>query len=258
MIRSTPRGACLVTGGATGIGAATAREFGRHGWQVGIMNFDPATRGSADAVAADVVASGGEALLIDCDVRDDQACRAAASAMAEHFGRLDVLINAAGTTRFIPHPDLEAMSGDEFRRIYDVNLIGMFQMTRACTELLRASPAAAVVNISSLAALVGKGSSIAYAASKGAVNTLTLSLARSLAPGIRVNAIAPGMVDEGLPAHVLGAEQYAEVLRMNVEGSALKRFAVPAEIAAMAWFLATATPSMTGSVILMDNGLSLL
>ncbi len=251
-------GVCLVSGSATGIGAASALEYASHGWQVGVMNFGEATRAAAEAVVTKIEGQGAAALLLECDVRDDTACRAAASAMSERFGRLDVLVNSAGTTRFIPHADLAALDGDEFRRIYDVNLIGLYQMTRACAGLLRESGRGAVVNLSSLAGLVGKGSSAAYAASKGAVNALTLSMARALAPQIRVNAIAPGMVDEGLPAHVLGAEDYARVLQMNVETSALKRFAAPAEIAAMAWFLGACAPSMTGSVILMDNGLHLL
>jgi NAD(P)-dependent dehydrogenase (short-subunit alcohol dehydrogenase family) len=258
MKASIDNGRCLVSGAATGIGAATAIEYASNGWQVGVMNVGESTREAALEVVRRCLDAGGDALVIDCDVRDDQACTSAVQRMVEQFGGIDVLVNSAGTTRFVPHADLDAMSAEEFRRIYDVNLIGMFQLTRACTPSLRASSAGAVVNLSSLAALVGKGSSIAYAASKGAVNTLTLSLARSLAPSVRVNAIAPGMVDEGLPAHVLGAEAYAAVLAMNVEGSALKRFATPAEIAAMAWFLGACAPSMTGSIILMDNGLHLL
>ncbi len=252
------KGRCLVSGAATGIGAATAIEYAGYGWQVGVMNLGEATRADALAVVQRCRDAGGDADLIDCDVREDQACIRAAQQMVSRFGGIDVLVNSAGTTRFVPHADFDAMNAEEFRRVYDVNLVGMFQLTRACTAALRASPAGAVVNLSSLAALVGKGSSIAYAASKGAVNTLTLSMARSLAPAVRVNAIAPGMVDEGLPAHVLGPDAYAAVLAMNVEGSALKRFATPAEIAAMAWVLGACAPSMTGSIILMDNGLHLL
>ncbi len=258
MKSSITGGNCLVSGAATGIGAATALEYAANGWRLGVMNFGETTRRSAEDTARRCREAGGDARVIECDVRDDAACQSAASQMVACFGGIDVLVNSAGTTRFIPHPDLAAMSAEEFRRIYDVNLIGMFQMTRACTPWLQASSAGAVVNLSSLAALVGKGSSVAYAASKGAVNTLTLSLARSLAPSVRVNAIAPGMVDEGLPAHVLDAEAYAAVLAMNVDGSALKRFASPAEIAAMAWFLGACAPSMTGTVVLMDNGLHLL
>src|SRR5690606_3230385 len=124
------------------------------------------------------------------------------------WGRLDAVINCAGTTRFIPHTDLEGLDATEFRRIYDVNLIGAFQLTRASAEALKASGAGAVVNVSSIAGLRGTGSSLAYASSKGALNALTLSNARSLAPTVRVNAIAPGFVDAGLPSRNLPVAQH--------------------------------------------------
>ncbi|ALS64830.1 SDR family NAD(P)-dependent oxidoreductase [Pandoraea apista] len=252
---------CLVTGAATGIGAATALRFAREGWAVAINNFDDSTRAAAESVAAQCRDAGAQTLVIDADVGDDAACRHMASAVGAQWGRLDALVNSAGTTRVIPHSDLEAIDDAEFERIYRVNLIGMFQMTRAAAGLLRERPAgassAAVINISSLASLNGTGSSIAYAASKGAVNSLTLSLARNLAPQVRVNAIAPGMVDDGLLRRVLGDDAYARVVDGMRENAPLKRVSQPSEIADLAWFLAAHAPAMTGQVLAIENGLLL-
>jgi NAD(P)-dependent dehydrogenase (short-subunit alcohol dehydrogenase family) len=134
-------------------------------------------------------------------------------------------------------------------------------MTRAAVPVLRdsstASHSTAVINISSLASLNGTGSSIAYAASKGAVNTLTLSLARNLAPRIRVNALAPGMVDDGLPRRVLGEEAYAKIVDSMTMVAPLKRVSQPGEIADLAWFIVAHAPSMTGQVIAAENGMLL-
>lgn len=252
---------CLVTGAATGIGAATALRFARGGWAVAINNFDDSTRAAAEAVAAQCGEAGAPTLVIDADVGDDAACRRMVEAVASRWGRLDALVNSAGTTRVIPHGDLEALDATEFERVYRVNLIGMFQMTRAASGLLRertaAAPSASVVNISSLASLNGTGSSIAYAASKGAVNALTLSLARNLAPRVRVNAIAPGMVDDGLLRRTLGDDAYARVLESMRENAPLGRVSQPSEIAELAWFLAAHAPAMTGQVLAIENGLLL-
>ncbi|MGE8688796.1 MAG: SDR family NAD(P)-dependent oxidoreductase [Achromobacter sp.] len=252
---------CLVTGAATGIGAATALRFARDGWAVAINNFDHSTREAAERVAAQCADAGARTIVVDADVGDDAACRRLVDAVAAQWGRLDALVNSAGTTRVVPHADLEAIDAGEFERVYRVNLIGMFQMTRAAAPLLRDRPACAasgsVINISSLASLNGTGSSIAYAASKGAVNSLTLSLARNLAPRVRVNAIAPGMVDDGLLRRILGDDAYARVLDGMRENAPLKRVSQPSEIAELAWFLAARAPAMTGQVLAIENGLLL-
>ncbi len=257
---SAPR-ACLVTGAASGIGAASALRFAQGGWSVAVGNFDDSTRDAAQDVVAACRAAGAQAFLFDADVSHDADCRRAVDAVAERWQRLDAVINCAGTTRVVPHAQLEAIDAAEFERVYRVNLIGLYQMARAAVPLLTASATPArsscVINISSLAGLNGTGSSIAYAASKGAVNALTLSLARNLAPHIRVNAIAPGMVDDGLLAHVLDAASYRGVLERMIAEAPLKRVAQPIEIAEMAWFLAAHAPSITGQVIAAENGLML-
>lgn len=247
----------LVTGSATGIGAACARYFARHGWDVGITFLDADTRPPAESVAADCLAQGARAVLVELDVTSDESCIAAVASIVSQCGRLDALVNCAGTTRFIEHADLDALPEAEFARTYDVNLVGTFRMIRACRTALSAQGRGAVVNISSIAGTAGLGSSVAYAASKGAVNTLTLSLARALAPHIRVNAIAPAYVAGGLPSRVLDGDRLAAVEQHYLETQALPRLLQVDEVAALAYFLAASAPGITGEIIRMDNGLHL-
>lgn len=254
---SPARPVCLITGAATGIGAACARLFAGHGWDVGICTLDDETRAAAVAVAHDCTALGARAEVVLLNVTSDESCVAAAATMRAHFGRLDALVNCAGTTRFIPHADLDALPESEFARTYDVNLTGTFRMIRACRDLLRDSGRGAVVNLSSIAGTAGLGSSVAYAASKGAVSTLTLSLARALAPHIRVNAIAPGYVSGGLPSRVLGGDQLRAVEDKYLATQALPRLLGVDEVANLAFFLVSGAPGITGEVIRMDNGLHL-
>ncbi|MCZ8252751.1 MAG: SDR family oxidoreductase [Hylemonella sp.] len=254
---SSPRPVCLITGAATGIGAACAREFAAHGWDLGLSWLDEANRVALLDVATECEAHGVSPLLLHLDVSQDESCTAFVQGALQKFGRIDALINCAGTTRFIAHTDLDALTPEEFHRTYDVNTVGLYRMTRACVPALKASGRGSVVNISSIGGLIGRGSSMAYAASKGAVNTLTLSLARALGPEIRVNAIAPGFVDGGLPSRVLDAPRHGEVLQVQTASSPLRRVSQPEEVAALACFLTERAPGMTGTVIPLDNGLHL-
>jgi 3-oxoacyl-[acyl-carrier protein] reductase len=261
-VHSSTAPVCMITGAASGIGAATALRFAHAGWSVAIGNFDEATRPGALAVEAQCRALGSAALVFDADVADAAACDGAVDAVASRWQRLDALVNCAGTTRVIPHSSLDEIDASEFERTYRVNTIGLFQMTRAAAPFLRKSASAArsasVVNVSSLAGLNGTGSSIAYAASKGAVNTLTLSLARSLAPHVRVNAIAPGMVDDGLLRRTLEPSHYRDVLAHMTASSPLKRVSQPAEVAELTFFLTDRAPAITGQVIAAENGFLLV
>ncbi len=254
---SPTRPVALITGSATGIGAECARTFARHGWDVGITYLNAKQRADAERVAGECGEAGSVALLVELDVTNDESCIAAVAAMCARFSHISALVNCAGTTRFIPHADLDALPTSEFARTYDVNLVGTFRMIRACSDALRQSGQGAVVNISSIAGTAGLGSSVAYAASKGAVNTLTLSLARALAPHIRVNAIAPAYVSGGLPSRVLDEAKLAAVEEHYLKTQALPRLLQTHEVAALAFFLAAQAPGMTGEIIRMDNGLHL-
>lgn len=215
------------------------------------------TLNDAEDVAAACRALGSEALVLPLDVTDDAACRAAAAQLEATFGRIDGLVNCAGVTRFIPHHDLEALPSSEFTRTNDVNVMGTFHMIRACRAALERSGRGAIVNYSSIAGLSGVGSSAAYAASKGAVISLTLSMARALAPHIRVNAVAPGYVAGGLPSRVLDPDALAAVEARYLETQPLKRLLVPDEVAALTLFLIDGPVGITGETIRIDNGLHL-
>jgi 3-oxoacyl-[acyl-carrier protein] reductase len=184
----------VVTGASTGLGRAIAEQAAERGAAAVVINY-ASNKAEAEETARRVEAAGAKALLVQGDVASDADCRRIAAA-AEPFGRIDALFNNAGQTMFANHADMEAVSAEEFTRIYGVNVVGPFQMVRACRALLEAAPQpGAVVNTSSIAGVTGIGSSVPYAASKGALITMTLSLARALAPKIRVNVIGPGYID---------------------------------------------------------------
>src|SRR5262249_1869672 len=188
---TTPRKVALVTGAATGIGRAVALRFAARGLAVAV-NY---SRSEADAkeTLAGVQAHGVPGILCCANVADDAAVRAMVAKCRDELGGLDVLVNNAGTTRFIAHADLDAVTDEVWDEIFGVNLKGAFQTCRAAWPLLK-ERGGAVVNVTSVAGLQGQGSSIPYAASKAALNCLTKSLARVFAPHVRVNAVAPGPV----------------------------------------------------------------
>ena len=244
----------VVTGASSGLGRAIAVGVAEKGAAAVVINYAHNTA-EAEETARRVNAAGAEPVLVQGDVAEDADCRKIAAA-AEPFGRIDALFNNAGQTTFANHADLDAVSAENFARIYAVNVIGAFQMVRACRSLLEAAPQpGAVVNTSSIAGVTGIGSSVPYAASKGALVTMTLSLARALAPKIRVNVICPGYIDtpwfgRGLPA--------AAVDRLR-EGAAastpLQLASKPEDIAPGAIFFASpAARHITGETLLVDAG----
>jgi 3-oxoacyl-[acyl-carrier protein] reductase len=192
-------------------------------------------------------------------VSRDEDCRKIVAA-ATPWGRLDVLVNNAGTTKHVPHENLDGLSAEDFQRLFAVNSIGPFQMVRAARSLLEAGAkasgrASSVVNISSVAGISGIGSSVAYAASKGALNTMTLSLARALAPLIRVNAVCPGYIDTPWFTKGRGVEGAAKVRDAVVAKVPLKRASTAEDVAGLVCFLATSqSGNMTGEVVRMDAG----
>jgi len=245
------RRVCVVSGSSSGIGAAPVRRYAREGWDV-VVNYSRSAA-PAEAVAAECRALGAQALVVRADVSQDADARALAEATRAHFGRADVLVNNAGTTKFVALKNLDGLDAEDFQRIYAVNVVGAFQLSRAFVPLLNAQ-GGAIINISSVASMMGRGSSIAYMASKGAVNAMTVGLARALGPAIRVNAIAPGLVDSSWLQQGMGPERYAAHLKAWTDTAALAEPITPEDVADAAWWLGAGAAKTTGEVLLLDAG----
>jgi ketoreductase RED2 len=234
----------LVTGSASGIGAATARMLADAGATVVVNSVRSVEAGQAVADALP------RASYVQADVADQAQAAALVDQVVARHGRLDLLVNNAGTTQVIPHGDLEAATPDVWRRIFDVNVIGTWQVTVAAVPHLRASGHGQVVNVSSLAGERPTGSSIPYACSKAALSHMTRLLANSLGPDLRVNAVAPGLVDTPWTADW-------DTVRAFVSTQApLGRSATPEDVAEVILGLVRAR-YVTGEVVLVDGGLSL-
>jgi len=238
----------IITGASSGIGAASAVELAKRGWSI-VVNYSKSM-----AEAKQVAAKCRDAIVVQADVAEDAACRKLAQAALDKWGRIDALVNNAGTTKFVKHADLDGLSADDFLRIYRLNVVGPFQMTRACAQALKANRGA-VVNVSSVAAQLGTGSSIAYAASKSALNAMTYALARVLGPEVRVNAVCPGYVDTPWQTNELGKEKADQAAAHYATMVPLKDYARPEDIAdAIAWLIEGAR-QVTGETIFVDGGL---
>lgn len=254
MIAAPERPAVLVTGAATGIGAACVRRFAELGYDIA-LNFRTRVD-DAEASADACRAAGAEVLLVQGDVADDTTCRRMVDETLGRFGRLDVLVNNAGTTRVVDRRDLDGLSAPDFERILAVNLIGAFQMARASAKALGMA-GGAVVNVSSHSGFSGYGSSLAYAASKGALNTLTLGLARSLAPSVRVNAVCPGFVDTDWVRRSMDETRFARFREGLRDRAPLRRLVCAEDVAdAVAW-LAAGARALTGQLLVIDAGMHL-
>ncbi len=246
------RPSAVISGSATGIGAACARHLAAAGLNV-VVNYTKSAA-EAEATAEACRALGVEALAVQGDVAVDADCRALVAAALEAWGGLDVLVNNAGTTRFADAEDLESLTKDDFDEIFAVNVTGAYQLTRAAARYLKAVGGGAVVNISSHSGFSGIGSSMAYAASKGALNTLTLSLARVLAPEVRVNAVCPGFVDTRWMAGKLDETEMAAFRARAAEIAPLKLLVTADQVAeAVCWF-ALGGRAVTGQLLVIDGG----
>lgn len=247
----------LITGASTGLGAALAVGAATRGAKAVILNYSKSAA-EAEATAAAVRAAGADAILAQGDVAEDGDCRAIVAA-ANKYGRIDALANNAGITKFAPkHGDLDALTREDFERLYAVNVIGPFQMLRAARPLLEASDRAAVLMVSSIAGVAGIGSSVAYAASKGALNTMTLSLARVLGPKIRINAICPGFIDTPWHGKLMPTDVVDKMREASKHNTPLKAASTPEDIAdAGLFFLSDASRHVTGETLLIDAGLHL-
>lgn len=244
----------VVTGASTGLGRAIAVETAVQGARVVVVNYARSAEEAQETVRL-VEAQGAKAVLVQGDVSNDDDCHRIAEA-ARPFGRIDALFNNAGTTMFARHGDLDAVTAEDFHSIYAVNVIGAFQMVRACRGLLEAAPQpGAVVNTGSIASILAIGSSIPYAASKAALNTMTMALARSLAPKIRVNVILPGFIDTPWFEKALKPHQLVKQREMAAAATVLKVASTAQDIAESAVFLGgRASRHMTGEAIVVDAG----
>lgn len=236
----------LVTGGGTGIGRSICKKFAQEGAAVAV-NYSKSAA-SAQEVVDEIIRGGGQAAQIQAHVSLDSQARQLVEKTVARFGRLDVLINNAGWTRYIPHHELEKLSEEVLQNTWSVIVKAPIYCTRAAVGHLRADGGGCIINITSSAAFTAMGSSLIYCAAKAALSSLTKSLARALAPDIRVNAIAPGFIDTGF------VNWAPEILKQLKESSRLGRPIVPEDVASAAVFLAADAASTTGSTILVDGG----
>ncbi len=243
--------AAIVTGSSRGVGRATALRLGQLGCSV-LVNYS-ASADAAEAVAAEVEATGVKAIPFRANVADPSDCEAMVAEAVRAFGRLDVLVNNAGTTRFIPHADLAAVDDDAFDEIFGVNLKGPFYCTRAAREALVASGDGEVVMTSSIAGLAAMGSSIPYCASKAALNNMTIALARVMAPQVRVNGVAPGFIEGEWLANGLGAA-YEPIRKAFAEKALLGRVATAEQVALAIVGFITGSDLVTGHVVPVEGG----
>jgi 3-oxoacyl-[acyl-carrier protein] reductase len=244
----------IVTGSATGVGAATALSLAARGYNV-LINY---TKSAQEAKASEAAcqAAGADTLLVQADVSDEGDCRRLADAAMQRWGRIDALVNNAGITSFAGSANWDALDAATFQHIYGVNVVGAFQMVRACLPHLKAANGS-VVNVSSIAGALGIGSSVAYVASKGAVNAMTLHLARALAPEIRVNAVCPGLITTRWFVDGVGREKAGQI-RAQYERSVPLGTACSAEdVAEAIVWLVTGARTVTGELLLLDSGMHL-
>jgi len=240
----------IVTGSASGVGAATCLQLAQKGWNV-VVNYSR-SKEEAKETAAKCREFGHGVLLVKGDVSQDNDCIQLVEAATKAWGRIDALVNNAGRTKFCDYDKLDGLSTDDFLQLYEVNVVGAYQMTRACAPYLKEMKGV-VVNTSSISAMSGVGSSIAYAASKGALSTMTLSLAHALAPNVRVNAVNPGFIDGRWTRKFL-AERYEEVSSRIAAGALLNKVATPEDIAKTIVYLIVGAVASTGQILVVDNG----
>ena len=243
----------IVTGSSSGVGAATARLLASLGCNL-VINYNSNSTG-ADAVAKECERSGVETLTIKSNLSSDDDCRSLAEQERRKWGRIDFLVNNAGTTKFMHHANLDGLSAEDFQNIYGVNVIGAYQMVRAVSEQMKSQASGgAIVNVASIAGIAGIGSSIAYAASKGAMITMTLSLARVLGPSIRVNVVCPGFIEGEWLKEGLGEEGYKKAYEAAKEGAPLGVTATANTVADSILYFIAGPQIVTGESMIVDGG----
>jgi 3-oxoacyl-[acyl-carrier protein] reductase len=250
----------IVTGSATGLGASCALDLAERGWNVAI-NYTKSKK-EADETYEAVKAKGVEAILVQADMGQDADCRKLADETMKKWGRIDGLVNNAGTTKFQSQGDLDGVTPEDFDRILRVNVTGPYMMSRAVYPMMKKQWEAeqargSIVNISSIAGVMGVGSSIPYACSKGALNTLTLTLARWLSPAVRVNTVCPGFIQTRWLLGGMGEENYNKMKMGQEQNTPLRQAGTPEQMAEAVMFFLTSASNITGEFLIVDAGVHL-
>ena len=244
----------IITGGGTGVGQATALRLGRKGWAV-VVNYSRSIE-EAQATVAEIEKAGGKALAIRASVAEDRECVAMVEQTMAAFGRIDLLVNCAGTTEFIPFQNLDDVTDDVWQRLYQVNVVGAFHCARAVRKPMLASGGGQIINVSSIAAILAQGSSIPYCCTKSALDNLTVSLARTLAPEIRVNGVAPGFIAGRWTQKGLG-DRYDTIKDAYEKTLPLQTVCTPDDIAAGIVSLVEGSRVVTGQTLTIDAGMTI-
>jgi len=244
----------VVTGAGTGVGRATALRLAERGCGV-VVNYSR-SKDAAEEVAELARKQGVSAVAVRADVARDEDCRALMETAVRELGSLDVLVNNAGTTEFIPHADLDAVTDETWDTILSVNLKGPFQCARAAKPHLESGSGGHVINISSVAGIYGTGSSIPYCTSKAGLNILTVILARVLGPNVQVNAVAPGFIDGSWLQQGLG-EVFDKVKNLQQSRSPLGRVSTPESIRDAVFGFLEGSDTVTGQVLVVDGGVGI-
>jgi len=247
---TSSRPAALVTGSSSGIGKAAALRLASGGYDVAINYSRSSER--AQQTVAELEGLGGAAAAFVADVSDDDAVRAMVAGVLDRFGRLDVLVNNAGTTSETPPEDLDGIAAADWDRVFAVNVRGLVQVTRAAAPHLKAANGS-IVNVASIVGLRPGPQPLAYAASKAAVVSLNRTLSRVLAPEVRVNAVAPGWIEGEWMERTLG-DNYDRLMERRAKLTPMKRNVTLEDVAESIFALATSHPFVTGEVVVIDGG----
>ncbi len=246
----------IVTGSSAGLGASVAIQLAKRGINV-VINY---SKNEVEAKKIQKICEdyNVRTLCLKANVSVDEDCKYLVNETIKKFKKVDILVNNAGTTKFANHQKLDALTDEDFINIYKVNVIGPYQMIRAVEPYMKKNKFGSVVNVSSIAGITGIGSSIAYAASKGALNTMTLSLAKALGPEIRVNTVCPGFIVTGWFLDRFGEEKFNKIVKDQEEITPLKRAGTPDDIAkSVVFFCLEGGEHITGETLISDAGMHL-
>ena len=244
----------IVTGGSRGVGAEVSILLAKKGWNLAITCSS--SMDAAKEICQDCETLGAETIVIQADVSQPDLCAKTVKDTIDEFGKLDALINNAGTTKFNAHDNLEGLSKEDFLGLYAINTVGPYMMIKESREYLAKSDNPSVVNVASIAGVLGIGSSVAYAASKGALINMTKSLARALGP-IRVNAICPGFIQGDWLKNGLGEETYELVKKTTEENVPLNLTCTAEQVAETICYFVESGSTITGETLLLDGGMHL-